>query len=413
MSQAPPRTVLVSVNGFRFAVDGPMRWLPYPLLAASLVITLLQPAGSWNAANLGWVIALTVVAAAWTAALLGRGFRVTGHERRLLVYFVGRVALAGLLIAIAPWYGIYSWFGFPEAIRYFKGKGAYVALAVNAVITSLSYVGGIPDNAGMWLLYTVVAAGVSVLVVFIGVLADRSYQRDQQREDTLRRLQDALAENRGLQEQLVTQAREAGVLDERTRLAGEIHDTLAQALAGILTQLEAADRSGELGSPNAHVAQARTLARSGLAEARRSLQALRPTPLVGSHLGAAIGDTAQRWTSDSKIAAQVEVVGDSVALDTDAEVALLRATQEGLANVAKHAHATKVAVTLSYLDDVVLLDVRDDGIGFVPADVGPRGDGTAVGLSTMRERLRRVGGDLAVESEPAGGTTLVARVPVR
>jgi signal transduction histidine kinase len=349
----------------------------------------------------------------WTAALLGRGFRVAGHERRLLVYFVGRVVLAGLLIALAPWFGIYSWFGFPEAIRYFKGKGAYVALAVNAVVTSLSYVGGVPDTAGMWLLYVVVSAGVCVLVVFIGVLADRSYQRDQQREDTLRQLQDALAENRGLQEQLVIQAREAGVLDERARLAGEIHDTLAQALAGILTQLEAADRGGELRQANGHVAQARALARSGLAEARRSLQALRPTPLVGSQLGDAISDTAARWTTDSNVAAHVDVVGDAVTLGTDAEIALLRAAQEGLANVAKHANATKVAVTLSYLDDVVLLDVRDDGTGFVPTDVGPRGDGTAVGLSTMRERLRRVGGDLDIESEPAGGTTLVARVPVR
>jgi signal transduction histidine kinase len=390
-----------------------MRWLPYPLLAASLVTTLLQPAGSWDDSNLGWVIALTVGAAVWTAALLGRGFRVAGHERRLLVYFVGRVVLAGLLIALAPWFGIYSWFGFPEAIRYFKGKGAYVALAVNAVVTSLSYVGGVPDTAGMWLLYVVVSAGVCVLVVFIGVLADRSYQRDQQREDTLRQLQDALAENRGLQEQLVIQAREAGVLDERARLAGEIHDTLAQALAGILTQLEAADRGGELRQANGHVAQARALARSGLAEARRSLQALRPTPLVGSQLGDAISDTAARWTTDSNVAAHVDVVGDAVTLGTDAEIALLRAAQEGLANVAKHANATKVAVTLSYLHDVVLLDVRDDGTGFVPTDVGPRGDGTAVGLSTMRERLRRVGGDLDIESEPAGGTTLVARVPVR
>ena len=413
MSQEQPRTFLISVNSFRRAVDGPMRWMPYPLLAASLLITILQPAADGDGSHLGWVLALTAVAAAWTAALLGRGYPAAGHERRLLVYFLGRLVLSVVLIALAPWYGIYSWFAFPEAIRYFSGKRAYAALGASAAVTSLSYVGGVPDTASLWLVYVVVAIGVSVLVGFFATLAQRSWERDEQREVMVRQLQAALAENRGLQQQLVTQAREAGVLDERARLAGEIHDTLAQALTGIITQLEAADRGGELRQANGHVGQARALARSGLAEARRSLQALRPTPLVGSQLADAIGETASRWTSDAKIAAQVDVVGDAVALDTDAEIALLRATQEGLANVAKHAHATKVAVTLSYLDDVVLLDVRDDGIGFAPDEVRPRGDGTAVGLSTMRERLRRVGGDLEIESEPAGGTTLVARVPVR
>ncbi|HEU5266056.1 MAG TPA: sensor histidine kinase, partial [Jatrophihabitans sp.] len=323
-------------------------------------------------------------------------------------------------IVLSPWFGIYSWLAFPESIRYFRPPAEYVAIVAASAVTSLSYVGGVPDSAAGWVLYAVVASGVVVLVSFFGAIADRSWQRDQEREETLRqlqvaneRLESALAENRGLQEQLLTQAREAGMLDERARLAGEIHDTLAQALTGILTQLAAADRCGELRAANGHVDAAQALARSGLAEARRSLQALRPTPLVGSQLGEAIGDTATRWMTNSKIATQVDVIGDVVPLDTDTEIALLRAAQEGLANVEKHAHATKVAVTLSYLDDVVLLDVRDDGVGFAAGAVGPRPDGTSVGLATMRERLRRVGGDLEIESEPAGGTTLVARVPVR
>jgi signal transduction histidine kinase len=425
VDQAQPRSVLVSVRGARFAVDAPMQWLPHALLATSLLITFLQPGGTWNDNALGWVVGLTVVAAAWTVIMLGRGYPVHEHQRRLGIYFVGRTLLAAALVVLAPWYGVYSWFGWNESIRYFPGlRRGYPAIVATAVVTSFSYVGGVPSSAGGWLVYAIALIGVSVLVSFFRVVADRSFQRDQEREEALRQLQvanerlaNALAENRGLQEQLMTQAREAGVLDERARLAGEIHDTLAQALTGIITQLEAADRGGELRSANghvdSHVASARALARSGLAEARRSLHALRPTPLVGSQLAEAISDAASRWTTSSKITAQVEVVGDVLALDTDVEVALLRVAQEGLANIEKHARATKVAVTLSYLDDVVLLDVHDDGVGFVAHEVRPGSDGTAVGLSTMRERLRRVGGDLEIESEPAGGTTLVARVPVR
>jgi signal transduction histidine kinase len=106
----------------------------------------------------------------------------------------------------------------------------------------------------------------------------------------------------------------------------------------------------------------------------------------------------------------VTVTGDEVALHPEIEVALLRTAQEALANVAKHAGATRAGLTLSFMGDVVTLDVRDDGVGFRVPDRGAE-DTRGFGLSGMRRRIARVAGSLAIESEPGAGTAVSARVP--
>ena len=103
--------------------------------------------------------------------------------------------------------------------------------------------------------------------------------------------------------------------------------------------------------------------------------------------------------------------GDPVPLHPEIEVALLRTAQEALANVAKHAGATRAGVTLSYMGDVVTLDVRDDGVGFEVPDARARPRRPGFGLTAMRQRVGRVAGTLAIESEPGGGTAISARVP--
>jgi signal transduction histidine kinase len=228
-------------------------------------------------------------------------------------------------------------------------------------------------------------------------------------------LEAALQENAGLHVQLLTQAREAGVLDERQRLAREIHDTLAQGLTGIITQLEAAEQARDHDAVwQQHVDQACTLARESLAEARRSVEALRPEKLEGAHLADAIRDMAMQWSESSSVPVQIETTGRPMPLHTELEVTLFRIAQEALTNVAKHARASKAGVTVSYMDDVVLLDVRDDGIGFSPGSTptGARSDtGHGFGLRAMEQRLRRVGGKLAIESTPGAGTAISASVP--
>jgi signal transduction histidine kinase len=194
-------------------------------------------------------------------------------------------------------------------------------------------------------------------------------------------------------------------------MAREIHDTIAQGLIGIVTQLEAADHAHDRPADrDRHLDNAERLARESLAEARRSVQASMPAALESGTLPDALADVAREWSEMNGIPADVTVTGDVIALHPEIEVALLRTAQEALANVARHAGASRTGLTLSFMGDVVTLDVRDDGVGFsVPEP--DAGGGTGFGLTAMRQRIARVAGSLAIESEPGVGTALSARVP--
>src|SRR5262249_9694044 len=156
----------------------------------------------------------------------------------------------------------------------------------------------------------------------------------------------------------------AGVLDERQRMAREIHDTIAHGLTGVVTQLEAAQQAGERAERSRHIENAAGLARESLAEARRSLEAARPEVLESSSLPEAIASVARSWSAINGIPVEVTTTGEPAPLHPEIESALLRTAQEALANVEKHAGASRVGVTLSFMGDVVALDVRDDGVGF-------------------------------------------------
>jgi signal transduction histidine kinase len=197
-------------------------------------------------------------------------------------------------------------------------------------------------------------------------------------------------------------------------MAREIHDTLAQGLTGIITQLQAAELAGD-GSAGwrRHFGLATGLARESLAEARRSVHALRPQQLETARLSEALAAVAHRWTAVHGLAVEVTTTGTARPMPPEAEMALLRTAQEALANVARHAAASRVGVTLSYLENEVALDVRDDGRGFDPArldDRPVRADG-GFGLVAMRQRIEGLAGTLQVESEPGAGTAVSACVP--
>ena len=222
--------------------------------------------------------------------------------------------------------------------------------------------------------------------------------------------------------QLLTQAREAGAGDERQRMAREIHDTLAQGLTGIITQLEAAQQTTQDAERERRIDNSKRLARDSLAEARRSVQALRPQALEDSRLPDALAEEVARWTATSGVSAGVAATGDPRALHPEVEVTLLRVAQEALANVAKHAAAAHAWVTLSYMEDVVTLDVRDDGSGFAQPGAGNEqssagGGGTGAsagggfGLIAMRQGVNRLAGQLEIESEPGAGTAVSASLP--
>ena len=256
----------------------------------------------------------------------------------------------------------------------------------------------------------------------IGLLAVASRKRRPPRS-TIRAcltvgVQVALAlENLRLVEEARKAGRQAGVLRERQRMAHEIHDTLAQGFTSIVMNLEAAEGviPWNPGRVQHHLDQARLMARESLTEARRLVWALRPEALESASLPEALQSLADRWSSQSDIAASVSTTGTPCPLPSEVEAMLFRVAQEALNNARKHARgASRVALTLSYMGDVVALDARDDGSGFEPEREAERvrdGESGGFGLRGMRERVEGAGGTLSVESAPGEGTTLTVELP--
>ena len=208
-------------------------------------------------------------------------------------------------------------------------------------------------------------------------------------------------------EQLAAAHHEAGVLAERQRLAGEIHDTLAQGFTSIVTLIQAAAPAVDEGTqPRELLDLALTTSRENLAEARALVTTLSPTQLDGSSLGDAITRAAESAGLGGEATIRSEISGSQRPLPTATEVVLLRVAQEALANVRKHSGARRVDVGLRYDDDTVALTVSDDGQGF---DVD--GVSGGFGLRGMRERVRQAGGTITVRTAPGEGTVVSAEVP--
>lgn len=221
-------------------------------------------------------------------------------------------------------------------------------------------------------------------------------------------------------EETAEQAREYAVLQERNRLAREIHDTLAQGFTGIVIQLEAAEDSlhDDPEEAQAHIARARTLARESLAEARRSVQALRPHLLEQRDLAFALKYYVEQMTAGTPVLAEVIVEGTPPTnLSNDIEGHLLRVGLEALTNTLKHANALHVRVQLTFSPNGVHLSVTDDGDGFDTSTAATWLGADALlsdrdmteqgfGLAAMRERAERIGGRLRVESSPGKGCSV-------
>jgi signal transduction histidine kinase len=179
-------------------------------------------------------------------------------------------------------------------------------------------------------------------------------------------------------------------------------------------QLEAADQAlpEDMTTVENHIRKARETARASLREARRLVLALQPEPLEESSLAEALRREAEHWTMDCGIKTNYSVTGDPISLHPQVEVTLLRAMQEGLVNVQKHAEAQEVNITLSYMADQVALDIQDDGQGFDPQNLDSSAGEGGFGLRAMRQRVEQTGGTVIIESAPGQGTTLVIQVPI-
>ncbi|GHH31744.1 sensor histidine kinase [Lentzea cavernae] len=373
------------------------RW-PYVLLALLAAATFLDRRPE----------PVELALCACTAVWLVVGTKL--DTARPWVFAVGLTVLTGALVVLNPLFGFLTPVPYYYTFRTVAFPWQPVGVAVVAAVAGTAQAYGVDKSTvGGVAIWIAVVAGNAVPMVAYAFVARRAEQQEQEREQALAqareanlRLAESLAENAVLQEQLVVRAREAGVRDERQRMAREIHDTLAQGLTGIISQLRAADES----TWPRHVAAATELARESLNETRRSVKALRPEPLRTARLIEAVHGVAERWAALHDVQVQVVTTGGARVIAPEAEVALLRAAQEALANVARHARASRVGVTLSYLENEVALDVRDDGCGF------ERTAGDGFGLEAMRQRIEGLAGTVQVESEIGAGTGVSARVPV-
>ena len=201
--------------------------------------------------------------------------------------------------------------------------------------------------------------------------------------------------------------RKLAVVEERNRIAREIHDTLAQAFTGILVQLEAAQDvlATSRNKANSHLIRARTLARKSLAEVRRSVWELRPHELEKGDLTLAIKSLAHQAKCDGTLI-QCMVNGKPRRLSQEIENNLLRISQEALTNIIRHAEATRVQIKLTFKPHNVQLILQDDGKGF--SSGSPR---SGFGLIGMRERAQRIGGELILSSRRGRGSKIAVNVP--
>jgi len=415
----------------------PTRWpqrAPWPTVSASspyaLLIVLAAIALPWHTADRAALpvgLSLCALMAGWMLFMWRLHPAWRTRVPHVVVFVVG---LQLITLALVLWEAFAlgsGWFGFLAAVCFAYTRALarlswqLAGAAGVALIAACSQTAGLNSSELFHVAVGIVALTVDLLLM--GSLAWLLWEHEQQaarnqralaeQESANRRLEATIAENEALHKQLLASAREAGVLDERRRMAREIHDTLAQGLTGIVTQLQAAEQAASRPSADPagwrrHVAAATQLARDSLSEARRSVDALRPESLERSRLSEALADVAERWTALNGIPVQAQTTGTARPIRPEIEFALLRAAQEALANVARHAHATRVGLTVSYMENEVALDVRDDGVGFDPATLT---GGGGFGLIAMRQRVADLSGTVEVESEPGGGTAISTCIP--
>ncbi|NGO76710.1 sensor histidine kinase [Streptomyces sp. YC504] len=403
------------------------RWRPvhrygaFVLLGVGFVLSVAT-ADAVGMDRTDWYVLLALSAAALVLQLWwvrAERTRPGPSAAGVFCYWV-RWALAFVLTWINPFFAFFAAVGYFDADRLLPPLLRKPALFASVVVVAGSQSGGLPPRDPLgWIVFGALIAVNMTLVGAMGHLQAKEDEHARVQARTIRELaeantalQQALDENAALHDQLLVQAREAGVADERRRLAAEIHDTIAQGLTGIIAQLQVVANTDDRALARVHLGRAADLARSSLGEARRSVHNLGPAALQDQGLAEALKQTVAEWSARTGVRAEFTVTGTAEPLHDEIEGTLVRIAQEALSNTARHAAATRIGVTLSYMDDEVALDVRDDGAGFDPLTIPQRSGSGGFGVDGMRARAERVAGAVEIESEPGLGTAVSARVPL-
>ncbi|GHD83267.1 signal transduction histidine kinase [Salinibacterium amurskyense] len=378
---------------------GFVRWMSIAVTVTTAVMAVLivGSGGYGSGSKIGAGVALAAFALAWFAL----GIRARDNSVMAIAYVSVLVITVGAAVAFMPVMATLQSLAYPLvwvlAERTRNAIIGNVALALSVGVGFLLNMGLSADAV----LYTTTIVALSLIFsLALGLWITQISRLSDQRHDLVLELQST-------RDELAAISRDAGVSSERERLAREIHDTIAQDLTGLVLVAQRAKR--ELDNNNAAAAAEQLeliedSARAALAEARALVTASAPVGLTGDGITSALTRLAERYSRETQLTVTVDAA-HLPAIARETEVVVLRCAQEALANVRKHANATRATITVTVGDDGLTIAVADDGTGFDPATTH-----TGFGLEGMSERLALVNGRLDVESS-AAGTTVRATIP--
>ncbi|KGN37975.1 sensor histidine kinase [Knoellia subterranea] len=372
----------------------------YALIATAVVVALLEPAGPHGR----WPTIVLLGGIALAYILFGR--RALMHEETVYAVLYHLCAWTCLLtiIALDPEFEAWLLFFclFPQIWATFSLRPALLATGLGLAAIFVSVVAPADNPAA-----EVPGALVSVLISFtlsaaLGMFIHRIIREAEERAGVIDEL-------RATREQLAVAERAQGVMDERSRLSREIHDTLAQGFTSVVALSRAAGSAldrGDLEAVRERLAMVEQTAVDNLAEARVIVAELTPGHLQSRTLVEALARLADTMTRETGIQVSSTVTGEPAPLGGNAEVVVLRAAQEGLSNVRRHSGAEAACLTLDYAPTQVSLEVTDDGSGFDP-DAARDG----FGLDGLRSRAAELGGAVTIAPAAPRGTRLRMELP--
>jgi signal transduction histidine kinase len=369
------------------------------LLAGAWLVTLLAfafGAGAAQSARDRLVGVGLLVALALLYGLVGYPAVRVRDDRRAAIYLALVIVIVGWLLRIDPIASTLLFGLYPQCYSGFRrlSLGTISALALTGAVAlaALARSGWSADAVPGILLWSGFSAGFGLLLAaWIGRIIRQSVQRAELIAE-LERTRGALAESHRLD----------GMRVERERLAGEIHDTLAQGFTSIVLLAQAAQ--ADAARRDDYLRSIEATARDNLAEARALVNDLGPSGLQGTALVSAIRRIADVFAAETGVDVEFRAAGEARPLSADHDVVLLRAAQESVANVRKHAAAGHVTVELVYGPEV-RLSVSDDGRGFDPALA------QGFGLDALRRRVAQAGGTARVTSAPGQGSRVEVELP--
>ena len=373
---APRDRIWASLIGFAFVASTALAYRP-----------TLDSAVNIGHAILPWLV-LAGLVLAWSGRALAA--RVTGISIAIGGWFFLAVADDRWTLLSFALYGL---------CFIVDSNRLQVGLTLAGIVSAIWLLASVGGPTWTLVIPVLVFVGSSTIAYAI----DRIGRLTARQAELIRQLESA-------QDDLATSERSRGVLEERTRMAGEIHDTLAQGFTSIVLLARVGTRSAVdtadiLGSIE-------STAQENLDTARRLVESTRPDELDEVSLPDALRRHLQVSLPDH-VGGELEIVGTPHSLPGSIETVLLRAAQEGIRNACTHAQPNRVDVTLSYLEDVVTLRVRDDGIGLEAGEVHDRGTLTGgQGLATLTRRVESLSGRMKIESAETRGSVLTVQLPM-